>query len=354
MPNVYGERWEVLESLGEGGQGHVFRVRDLNSPGGEYALKRLKKDKRVGRFEREIEAVKGVGHPGIIRVVDYSVKLPDPYYVMEYMQGGTLTKHVDSYKGDILRSLDVVARICDVIRVAHEAKVCHRDLKPGNILFRTEADDSPVVADFGICWMDDGRQFTASNEVMGARHYTAPEVEAGKAGDFHPPADSYSLGKLLYFMVSGGRDLPREQHRSREFDLRENVGPEDHRSLRSAQLEYVSELLDHLVDPEPNTRWYQMDRIQHEVNLRRRLAQEGHCPLIDEMPCKFCGRGVYRVQDRMELKYSTSAPPGIGHSLRVRSLQCDHCGHLQLFEAGAADGSDEWRRYGARERPPQD
>jgi serine/threonine protein kinase len=327
MAKVYGDRWEAIESLDEGGQAHVFRVRDKQNPSQEYALRRLKNDKRTGRFEREIEAVRKLDDPGIIKIVDFSVEAPAPYYVMELVHGGNLAGRVKSYEGDLVRSLDLFCRICEAVAAAHLAGIVHRDLRPENILFRTRDDDQPVVSDFGICWIEDGARFTATEEAVGARYFTAPELEAGRAEEVTAAADVYGLGKLLYYTITGGSHVPREAHRHERYDLRQVFKHLGLGTLHNIQMEYVSELLDGMIIEDPRQRSSNVAEIGEAAAVAKRLVAEGFYPMAEHMPCKFCGEGIYKPHGPRPVVLDTKNWSGVTAAM----FECDHCGHLHMF-----------------------
>lgn len=130
---------------------------------------------------------------------------------MPLAQGGDLgvPARAASFKGNLDSTL-VVAKQLAQVAFAHVNGVIHRDVKPGNILFRGIGHDI-WISDFGICLLREAPPVTASDEVMGPRHFIAPELEAGGRLDAAPAADIYALGKVIYYMISGGVVLPRER-----------------------------------------------------------------------------------------------------------------------------------------------
>jgi len=329
MAKVFADRWEVIDTLGEGGQAHVFRVRDLQSPDEHYALKRLRNPERMDRFEREIKVLRELEHKNIISVVTSFVEDDTACYVMPLMEGGNLKHRVESYKGDIPRSLELVLAICDAVQAAHAAKIIHRDLKPENILFRSETDDAPVVADFGICYLVGEKRFTETRENVGPRFFMAPELERGKLDGVDASCDVYSLGKLLYYVVTGGIILAREYHRERDYDLRQKLTGDSLVSVRSCQLEYVSRLLDDILKESESQRW-PLDRCITKFRLVQRLVAEGRYPITGNMPCRFCGEGEYHLMP---------AGSDVGRFSDRRHMCCELCGHVEQFFMGPFDNN---------------
>jgi eukaryotic-like serine/threonine-protein kinase len=220
MPRQIGN-WIVGEQLGGGGQGHVFRARRVGEDGEEFALKRLHRagsTKARERFTREIEALRRISHPAVVRPIDHSSPADEqPFYVMPYEPGvkklaDTIwsSDRVPPFRHNVRRSLEFIAQCADAVAAAHAERVVHRDLKPDNILVR--ADGTPLIIDFGCCLLlDDEGVLTLTDEGVGARNFMAPECEAGVEGQTGPATDVYSLGKILWCMVSGERPFARER-----------------------------------------------------------------------------------------------------------------------------------------------
>jgi serine/threonine protein kinase len=215
------EGWSDLRPLGEGGQSWTYLARRSDdSDQNQYVLKRLKNKERLTRFEREIDALRKLSHPGILRIVETADPGESPFYVAEYCEKGDLGKSDLSGK-PLLDNLRLFRQVCEALAVAHDVGIIHRDLKPQNILIR--GDDSIVVSDFGLCLdlNDIEERATRSSEAVGARHYIAPELEDGRSIDPKPSSDVYSLGKLLYYFLSG-RSFARERHTELTYDLRKS------------------------------------------------------------------------------------------------------------------------------------
>ena len=211
---IYGQRWKNLGSLGEGGQGFVFRVSDLTgAQADEQALKRLKKLDRVERFKREVEILRKHPHENIVPLIDAQVKEQgeeaENYLVMPIAKHGDLSKRLPIYQGHIGSVVEVALQIARALDFVHAANVVHRDVKPGNILF-PEAGHKVWVADFGLAFDPDATWTSPTGEVIGPRGFTAPELETGDPGKATPSADVYSLGKLIFYMLSGGRHIARD------------------------------------------------------------------------------------------------------------------------------------------------
>lgn len=345
MAKKYG-KWEIVESLSEGGQGHIFLVRaEDGTPSGTFALKRLKNRERIGRFRTEIEAGLRLSHPNVLRVVDYDLEGASPYLVSEFRTRGTLAESKELVQFTLVERLKLFAGIVRGVAHAHGNGIIHRDLKPENILLK--ADLTPVVADFGICFASEsGERFTLTDEAVGPLRYVAPELEDGRVDKISFASDVYSLGKLLYWMIAG-RIFAREKHRQPEFDLTQ--GQQD----RAIFLIY--ELLDGMIVGDPEKRHFADANavgVSVETTLRRIEMQAN--PIGWDIPqmCRYCGVGSYtkfyvnlgKSEDTENSHYNF----GIqiinekNSSRRWLVLVCDYCGNVQIFRPDKTKKPDIW------------
>jgi len=228
MAKIYGGRWQIIDGkaiIGKGGQAEVFRVVDThNEYDGEYALKRILNPARYERFRNEIEAIKRVHHPNIIKLVDHSAlnnpnnEIEKQFLVMPIADGGNLsaTGRVSIYKDMIDGVVLVGKQLASGLSAAHANNVIHRYVKPENILF-TGVGHEVWLSDFGICLLREQARSTDAGEIVGPRAFLAPELEDGGKLDVTFAADVYSLGKVLYYMISGGIILPRERLHEQQY-----------------------------------------------------------------------------------------------------------------------------------------
>jgi serine/threonine protein kinase len=233
MAKRYGSRWEIVDGapLGGGGQGTVFRVRDISKQlEGEFALKRIPDISRRERFRREVEAIKRLtdpethqAHPNVISLVDHSAldetgNSEKQFLVMPIANGGDLSTpgRLALYKDSIDGVLQVAKQLAAALIAAHAAQIIHRDVKPKNILFTGNGHET-WLSDFGICLIREVPRITETSEVMGPRAFMAPELEDGGQLDVSYAADIYSLGKVIFYMLSGGVIVPRERLHEPQF-----------------------------------------------------------------------------------------------------------------------------------------
>jgi serine/threonine protein kinase len=341
MPD-FGPNWRWVSDLSEGGQSHVFLVARTDDPDGErYALKRLKNPKRLDRFNREIEACQRLEHPNVIRIIAHEAD-PNgrPFIVTEYCAGGALADR-NPPLGPLPTVLQTFRQICAGVAYAHANGVVHRDLKPDNIYFRE--DGTPVVGDFGLCFVDDGGQLTNTEEVVGSRFYCAPELRDGRLSPGVPEkaADVYSLGKVLYWMLTG-RVFDREDHRLERYRLEgEDPG--------GAEYELVNQLLDRTIVHDPMRRYLGVELLVAAVEGLIRVVLAGGRAITLSVPhrCLFCAQGDYMVAVNTLNEWDPGTPgrndvvtKGRAHDLfGLQStgspawliLVCRSCGHVQLF-----------------------
>ena len=213
-------RYHLLEIIGEGGFGTVYRAEQREPLQRQVALKLIKlgMDTRevVARFEEERQALAQMDHPGIARVLDGgATDSGRPYFVMELVRGTALTAFCDEQQLDVRARLELFLDVCRAVQHAHQKGIIHRDLKPGNILV-TRVDDRPVpkVIDFGIAKATepgprDRFAFTQAHLFIGTPAYMSPEQTLLRGADVDTRSDIYSLGVLLYELLTGRTPFDR-------------------------------------------------------------------------------------------------------------------------------------------------
>ncbi len=201
--------YKVLEKLGEGGMGVVYKAQDTKLKR-LVALKFLPKDLIASqdskkRFKREAEAVALLNHPNIITIHEIDEHQGRSYMVMEYVEGKTLKQKIEKSREipcDLkkIREMVILAiQICRGLGNAHQANIIHRDIKPANILIN--ADEQVKIMDFGLVKLTDASKITRDTSTLGTVHYMSPEQIEGSEIDIR--ADIWSFGAVLYELITG-------------------------------------------------------------------------------------------------------------------------------------------------------
>lgn len=197
--------FELLDELGRGGMGVVYRARDLNTER-IVALKVLQAHHLdvpdlVLRFRSEVRAVSSLDHAYVLPIHEVGEYEGIPFFSMKLTTGGSLAQSIGNYRNKPREAAQLLAKVARGVQHAHERGILHRDLKPGNILL--DAAGEPYVCDFGLAkWIEDDQKLTVTAAVLGTPHYIAPEQALGSKA-LTTAVDIYSLGAILYELLTG-------------------------------------------------------------------------------------------------------------------------------------------------------
>jgi signal transduction histidine kinase len=249
--------YKLLQEIGEGGFGIVFMAEQTEPVRRRVALKVIKPgmDTRqvIARFEAERQALAVMDHPNIAKVLDAGTTAPTdggypgrPYFVMELVRGTPITQYCDENSLSVRERLSLFASVCQAIQHAHTKGIIHRDIKPTNVLV-TRLDGQPVVKviDFGVAkamgqQLTDKTLFTNFAQMIGTPLYMSPEQAELSGADIDTRSDIYSLGVLLYELLTGSTPVLKEQLRQAAFDeirriIREDDPPRPSNRISTAE-----------------------------------------------------------------------------------------------------------------------
>ena len=220
--------YQLLEPLGEGGMGVVYLADQKEPVRRKVALKIIKpgmdSERVIARFEAERQALAMMEHNNISRVLDAgTTEMGRPYFVMELVRGVTISDYCDKNKLSIPKRLELFIDVCNAIQHAHQKGIIHRDIKPSNVLITT-SDGSPVpkVIDFGVAKaieepLTDNALQTRQGQILGTLEYMSPEQSDLTGIDIDTRSDIYSLGVLLYELLTGSTPYTIEQLKKSGF-----------------------------------------------------------------------------------------------------------------------------------------
>ncbi len=198
------ERYEITQLLGEGGMSYVYKAIDKQLQR-TVAIKTLKpiyveQEKFVERFKREAQTAANLNHPNIVQIFDWGIG-DEPFFVMEFIEGNTLTSIISSRKTISMNDiLFIGAKVASGLQAAHSNGLVHRDIKPGNIMITPEG--KVKVTDFGIVTLqNEESDITKTGSILGTASYISPEQAQGKK--VSKESDLYSLGTVLYELITG-------------------------------------------------------------------------------------------------------------------------------------------------------
>ena len=235
-------RYKLEKKIGEGGMGTVFLAQQTEPVKRQVALKLIRAPlasaEIIQRFDAERQALAMMNHPNIAKVLDAGTSEEDmPYFVMEYVEGQNITDYCDSHRIGIRKRLELFVQVCQAIQHAHTKGIIHRDIKPNNVLISLSGKEAVVkVIDFGLAKavdhtqkLSDKTMQTELGRVIGTVQYMSPEQADLEDRDIDTRTDVYSLGVLLFELLTGSTPL-------------------DHKSLNDLAL---LKILDQIRDKEP-------------------------------------------------------------------------------------------------------
>ena len=372
----YSNRWEKTEKLGEGGQGKVYRVIDkskfkksgrleeifkgiannrlqeyknkfeelrkaileivnMKDPANNGALKELHTpedardpDNAEKRIKREIEAMSKVSHPNLLKILDYDSD--GKWFVSQYYPKGSLEKNLDIFKGNFSKALRAFRPLVEGVAVLHKHKKCivHRDIKPQNVFL--DENDNLILGDFGIVFFEDAEhtRLSAKYDNVGSRDWRPTWYDREMIEDIKPSFDVFTLGKLLWSMVSGKSFLNLWYYDSPKNDL-ERMFPYDN-SIKFAKEIFKECIVEYEKDCCINASILlkTIDRVLFDIENSVDSIAPGK-----DRKCKVCGIGIYKQKFTKDVHGLENLKDfGLTEGREIcKIFICAHCGHVQIF-----------------------
>jgi len=388
----YEKRWEIVKPLDAGGQGQVYRVFDkkkndmeknifpkleksimglisdiynidksahakqfteaikgiieLEHPHNNYALKVLHEinnesngEKSEKRIKAEIEAMSKLKHPNLLKIIDYDVD--NKWYVSTFYYLGTLKNHMDMFTGNVLKSLKAIRPLVEGVGEIHNNNLVHRDIKPENIFI--DLNNKLVLGDFGLVFFIDSEKsrVTDTLENVGSRRWMPSWATDMRIEDIRKNFDVFSLGKLLWSMVSGKPMLRLwyfDDLNYPNLDL-VNLFPEKN------EMELLNALLSKCIVEHPSYCLSDANELLRKIDDLIQILDRGGDLIGDKIDraCKVCGIGKYRIV--VDKDYTALENFGMravsGSEFKI--FTCSHCGHVQFFSFSNRESPPAWK-----------
>ncbi len=381
----YSERWEIRDELGEGGQGKVYLVSnklksldierkivqsinqfsgvstsekikehyesfrgsiikmlELEKPSQQGALKvlHLPEDARdpnlaEKRIQNEIEAMSKNIHQNLIKIIE--VDEDYKWYVSEYYPNGSLSKNRNLFKGDLYSALKSIRPLVEGVSELHKKGYVHRDIKPQNVFI--DSDRQLILGDFGLVYFKDDQRIRASKtfENVGSRDWMPGWAMGIRIDDVKSSFDVFSLGKLLWSMVSGMPILQLWYYDKDHFNVEIMLPDSPH--IKFANLLFSKCVVEEEHDclPDAASMLEQIDSIITMIE-----SNTDRLDLAIERRCRVCGKGIYNMvanENFHDISYFGLRPDG---NLTMRIFTCNICGHVQQFSYKKDNRPSAW------------
>jgi len=295
---VLGRTYRVVSVLGEGGMGRLYEAKHVRIDA-RFAIKVLHHDlardpAQLARFEREARAAGKIRSEHVVRLFDVLRTLDGrPCMITELLEGEDLQRHLErAGKLSVEQAVPIARQLCRAVAAAHAAGVVHRDLKPANVFLCNTDDDSPFIKvfDFGVAKLEDDERLTRTDAVMGTAAYMAPE-QARRAMDAGPLADVYSIGAVLYHMVTGQQPYGNVPAVSR-FALLLHQEPLRPTAIESSVPAGIEAVIQHAMARETRERFPSALALEHELEAFEEAPSQMSLPVPAPISIRSSGAHV--------------------------------------------------------------
>jgi serine/threonine protein kinase/Tfp pilus assembly protein PilF len=273
--SILAGRYEIIEDLGRGGMGKVYKVfdKDINE---KVALKLIRpeiasNEKTIERFRNELKMARKISHRNVCRMFDLGKDKEHQYITMEYVDGEDLKKFI-RMMGPLTagKAVFIAKQVCEGLAEAHRLGIVHRDLKPHNIMI--DRDGNARIMDFGIALSQEGKGITDSRVTIGTPQYMSPEQVEGKKADQR--SDLYSLGVMLFEMTTG--KVPFDGDTTLSIALKHKIeAPRDPKEFNAQIPEALSRLILKCMEKDPKKRYQSAEELCAElIKIEEELPTE--------------------------------------------------------------------------------
>jgi serine/threonine protein kinase len=277
--------------------------------------------KALGRLRLELEVLDSIRHPSLLPILDASPA--QAWFVAPFFGRGSLASNLDRFAGQPERAIGALRPLVEGVAALHARGAVHRDIKPENVFL---SDDGLVLGDFGIVWFEDHAHTRLSDtyEKVGSSDWMPGWAMSMRLDDVTPAFDVFSLGKLLWAMVSGRTKMPLWYFDRPEFDLTRQF-PGDER------MQWINRLLMGSVREHKEQVWQNAGEFLKQLDSVAAILRRGGQVVSSQRYCRVCGQGIYRVivlEGRMAALNNLGFRPS---NEQLRVFECPECGHLDLF-----------------------
>ncbi len=266
--------YKILEKIGEGGMGVVYKAEDTKlkrTIALKFLPRELTRDQEACvRFVKEAQAAAALDHPHICTVHEIDEAEGKTFISMAYIEGQSIKEKIEAGPLEIYEAVDIVLQVAEGLKEAHDKGITHRDIKPANIML-TEKGQAKIM-DFGLAKLEWGADLTKTATILGTVAYMSPEQARGEKVDLR--TDIWSLGCVLYEMLSGQRPFKSEQDQAAIYAIL-NESPQPLTNLRKELPQELERIVNKCLEKDPDKRYQKAGEILDDLNsLRKKLNAE--------------------------------------------------------------------------------